>query len=91
MHYFFKGNVPDENCIYHIDDETFTKEEIIAAYQSNRNGIKDKKYRWPASWGVKGQMAYTIDRSQIGSNEEKFIKRVIDRFNIDLKGCLRIV
>ena len=75
--------------MYHVDDMIFTKEELLEAYgDTTRNGINEAKYRWP-----KGQLPYKFDRNDIkvGSNEEKFIKRVIKRFNIDLEGCLKIV
>ena len=58
---------------------------------SDRNGIPDKNYRWPAASGLKGVMPYTIDSTEVGGNEANFINRVIERFNIDLQGCLAIV
>ena len=72
----------------------FTQEELLAAYgDTTRNGINEARYRWPGTSQVKGQLPYEFDRNDIalGSNEEKFIKRVIKRFNIDLEGCLKIV
>ena len=72
----------------------FTKEELLAAYgDTTRNGINQASYRWPGNSEVKGQLPYAFDRNDIGvgSNEEKFITRVIKRFNMDLEGCLRIV
>ena len=73
--------------MYQVDDMMFTKEEIIDAFANDRNGIRGSNYRWPNK-----EMAYVFDGKTIksGSNEEKFIKRVIARFNIDLKGCLKI-
>ena len=89
-----KGIEPDERCLYHDDDMIFTQEELLAAYgDTTRNGINEARYRWPGNSQVKGQLPYDFDRNDIawGSNEEKFIKRVIKRFNIDLEGCLKIV
>ena len=57
----------------------------------DRNGKNDPNYRWPAESGLRGVMPYTIERNEIQSDEENFIKRVIERFNIDLQGCLAIV
>ena len=57
----------------------------------DRNGKNDPNYRWPAASGLRGVMPYTIERNEIQSDEENFIKRVIERFNIDLQGCLAIV
>merc|ERR1712110_261363 len=83
------GAEPDENCMYHVGDMILTQEELLEAYgDTTRNGINDARYRWPGN-----SLPYEFDRNDIGygSNEEKFIKRVIKRFNIDLEGCLKIV
>ena len=72
----------------------FTQEELLAAYgDTTRNGINEARYRWQGNSQVKGQLPYAFDRNDIasGSSEEKFIKRVIKRFNMDLEGCLKIV
>ena len=80
--------------MYHVGDMIFTQEELLEAYgDTTRNGKNDARYRWKGTSQVKGQLPYKFDRNDIGygSNEEKFIKRVIKRFNIDLEGCLKIV
>ena len=83
------GNVPNEECLYIIDDMRMTEGDLLEALGlSSRNGQTNPTKLW-----TNGVIPITFDRSQIeaGSAEEDMLWAAASQFNKDMNGCLSMV
>ena len=89
--------MPNENGDYIIDDMVLTESQIISYFglaskrtgiiRGFRSGIPKESARWPNR-----TLPYQFDDKYAFSNKEKkAILHMIDEFNLDMDGCLKIV
>ena len=85
--FYHVGKEPDGTQILLLDDMNITVGQIIEA----RSGKSFAK-KWPH-----GIIPYTFDSTNIEGYEEglfeaeqNIVKKVVERFNKDLNGCVRI-
>ena len=89
------GFDPDEDCLYAIGDMILSKTQLNEALGlSTRSGISGAYYRWPD--GIipyKFHPFFSRDSYKGGPNDaDKYtVKKAIQRFNNEMKGCLEIV
>ena len=82
----YLGVVPNENCMYIIDDMVMTEEQMLEAYGLvAMNGHPDPAKQWP-----NGEIPITFD-SDISSAEQTYLWQVAARFNSDMNGCLSMM
>ena len=82
----YLGVVPNENCMYIIDDMVMTEEQLLEAYGLvAMNGQTNPARLWP-----NGEIPITFD-SDISSAEQTFLWEVAARFNTDMNGCLSMM
>ena len=82
----YLGVVPNENCMYIIDDMVMTEEQLLEAYGLvAMNGQTNPARLWP-----NGEIPITFD-SYISSAEQTFLWEVAARFNTDMNGCLSMM
>ena len=86
---------PDENGHYIMDDmylDIFQYAQLTddpAIHELARQAIEPSTKRWPAGFGVRGEIPYTF-ADPIESRHKKKIEAAIEDFNNLLTGCLRI-
>ena len=85
--------MPNENGEYILDDMVLTESQIISYFGlarksiGGRSGIPYKSARWPER-----TLPYQFDNKYAFSyKEKKAIWHMIDKFNLDMDGCLKIV
>ena len=88
--------MPNENGNYIIDDMVLTESQVITYFGltskksgiiGGRSGIPHKGARWPDK-----TLPYQFDDKYAFSyKEKKAIWHMIDEFNLDMDGCLKIV
>ena len=82
----YLGVVPNEKCMYVIDDMVMTEEQLLEAYGLvAMNGQTNPARLWP-----NGEIPITFD-SDISSAEQTFLWDVATRFNSDMNGCLSMM
>ena len=82
----YLGVVPNQNCMYIIDDMVMTEEQLLSAYGLvAMNGQTNPARLWP-----NGEIPITFD-SDISSAEQTFLWEVAARFNTDMNGCLSMM
>jgi len=94
---FWNGSriTPDENGYYIMDDmylnvfqyAQFTDDPAV--HELARQAIKPRTNRWPAGFGVRGEIPYTF-AEPIRSSDKEEIEAAIEDFNNQMTGCLRI-
>ena len=88
--------MPNENGDYIIDDMVLTESQVISYFGlaskrsgiiRGRSGIPYESARWPDR-----ALPYQFDDKYAFSyKEKKAIVHMIDKFNLDMDGCLKIV
>ena len=89
--------MPNENGDYIIDDMVLTESQVISYFGlarkrsgiicSFRSGIPYESRRWPNR-----TLPYHFDdKYPFSCEEKKAIWHMIDEFNLDMDGCLKIV
>ena len=89
--------MPNENGDYILDDMVLSESQVISYFglaskrsgiiRGSRSGIPYESARWPDR-----TLPYQFDdKYAFSCKEKKAIWHMIDKFNLDMDGCLKIV